>query len=184
MPWFWTTFTRDRSVQDAFRQVARQFIERWFGENDIAVVTTTGGASEGSSFLYTQPTVTTGSHREIQQGASCGRMTLEQIELRERISYSELVRPETLAVQLRSLDQEHAFRARTALSHLQSMSEILGNMEGQKKVILYIGEGISYDMEDFYRGESADMVGVRHASSRGLGGALERVYSIHWTFVE
>ena len=49
------------------------------------------------------------------------------------------------------------------------MSQILGNMEGQKKVLLYIGEGISYNMEDFYRGESSDM--VRFDMRRAVGSA-------------
>jgi VWFA-related protein len=149
------------------RELGRQFIERWFGENDMAVVTTTGGASEDSPFFTRNKQLLLKAIDRFS-GRQLRSQTLEQIELREEY-IMELIQLSTLAANLRSLDQEHAFRARTALSHLEAMSRILGDMEGQKKVLLYIGEGIPYNTEDYFRGESADM--VRSDMRRALGTA-------------
>jgi VWFA-related protein len=149
------------------RQVARQFLELWFGENDMAVVTTTGGTSEQTPFFTRNRQLLLEAIDKFS-GRQLRSLTLEQIELREEYLLGR-IRPETLALHLRALDQEHAFRARTTLSHLQSMSEILGSMEGHKKVILFIGEGISYDMEGFILGESADM--VAYDTRRAVGSA-------------
>jgi VWFA-related protein len=146
------------------RGVARHFIEQWFGENDLAVVTTTGGLSGGSS-TFTNNRQALLEVVEKFTGRQLRSLTLEQIELREQY-LAGLLRVETFEVQLRTLDQEHAFRARAVLSHLRLMSEILGDIEARKKVILYIGEGMSYNMEEYGQGDLADIM------ARGIRGAI------------
>ena len=64
------------------QEVARQFIERWFGENDMAVVTTTGGASEDSPFFTRNKQVLLEAIDRFS-GRQLRSQTLEQVELRE-----------------------------------------------------------------------------------------------------
>jgi VWFA-related protein len=159
------------------RQIARHFVEKWLGDGDLAAVTTTSGTLDASSDF-------TGNRQALLEaidtfnGRRLPSPTSEVIELRDAL-LNEMLKPQSLRAQLRSLDDQHAFRATTALSHLRSMSDILGDIEGRRKVILYIGEGIPYHI-DMIKAESvgtAALLDIRRAVA-STGRSNVSIYSL------
>ena len=137
------------------RQVARQFVEQWLGEGDLAAVTTTSGA-EGASSHFTSNRQALLAAIDRFSGRQLRSMTLEVIELRDALLL-DMTSHQSAKSQLRALDEQHAFRTTTALSHLRSMGDILRDIEGRRKIILYIGDGIPYNT-DFIQAEDVGTV--------------------------
>ena len=56
------------------------------------------------------------------------------------------------------LDSERGFRAVRALTALENISEWVGSIRGRRKAIVYLSEGIDYDVYDFQKRETTTIV--------------------------
>ena len=139
------------------RQVARQFVEQWLGKEDLATVSMTSGAADTSSYFTSNRQALLEAVNKFN-GRKLRSRTLEIIELRDEL-LMDMLTPQSVKAQLRGIDEQHAFRATTALSHLRAMSDVLRDIEGRRKVILYIGDGIPYDI-DIIKAESVGTVAL------------------------
>jgi VWFA-related protein len=127
-----------RSVR--VRAAARQFVERYLGENDIAAVVTTGGSKSAAQNF-------TGSRRLLLKaidafmGQKLRSSTLEQLAQLPR------QRPDT-GGPADPLTFERAYKARASLNTLKGVSEYLEGIRGRRKAVVFFSEGIDYDMSN------------------------------------
>jgi VWFA-related protein len=128
------------------KNAARQFIQRNLGSNDLMAITTTGGRFAVS-----------------QEFTSSRRLLLEAVDrfMGQKLDSATLTRTDQFYRQqglgfandrvLDPLDQERAFYARSTLRTIQRVSEWFGGVRGRRKTMLFISEGIDYDVTDMFR---------------------------------
>src|SRR6266852_4187258 len=134
-----TRFGRSQRVKGA----AKQFIERRLGANDLmAVVHTAGPTDANQEFTNNKKlllaAVDRTSGRKLDS-ATAGR-TEEFYRTRDlRQSGDPLNDPN---------DAERGFNARSTLDTLRNVAEWFGSVRGRRKTILFVSEGIDYDIHD------------------------------------
>jgi VWFA-related protein len=133
------------------RNVMRKFILEKLGANDLMAVIHVGGKVENS-----------------QEFTSSKRLLLAAVD--KFIGKAE--RPATLEAYERYLAtmgspspdssdpmiQKRGFDARNTLEELQAIADWFGNVRGRKKSILFVSEGIEYDIEDVFNKRDATMI--------------------------
>src|SRR5437899_2001393 len=134
-----TRFGRTQRVRGA----ARQFIERRLGANDLMAVVHTAGATDANQEFTNNrklllAAVDKTSGRKLDS-ATAGK-TEEFNRTRDlRQSGDPLNDPN---------DMERGFNARSTLDPLRNVAEWFGSVRGRRKTILFVSEGIDYDIHD------------------------------------
>ena len=140
-------FSHSRMVQG----VMRKFIQEKLGANDLMAVIHVGGKSENS-----------------QEFTSNKRLLLAAVD--KFLGKAE--RPATLEAYERYLAtagtpmadgsdpmlQKRGFDARNTLEELDAVARWFGSVRGRKKSILFVSEGIDYDIEDVFGKQDATMI--------------------------
>jgi VWFA-related protein len=129
-----------RSVR--VRRAASQFIERNLGANDLAAVIHTSGRSDGAQDF-------TNSRRLLVKAVDTfmGRK-LRSATLNKIDSYN-LTRGGTQAPIIADAEQgERMYNARSLLTTLRSLSDWLAGIRGRRKAVVFISEGIDYNIWD------------------------------------
>jgi len=140
-------FSHSRMVQS----VMRKFIQEKLGANDLMAVIHVGGRSENS-----------------QEFTSSKRLLLAAVD--KFLGKAE--RPATLEAYERYLAtagtpmadasdpmlQKRGFDARNTLQELEAVASWFGSVRGRKKSILFVSEGIDYDIEDVFGKQDATMI--------------------------
>jgi VWFA-related protein len=136
------------------RRAAQQFIEQAMAANDMAAVVYTSGRGEaGQEFTSSKRLLLASVDRFM--GRKLRSTTLERLDQYQRQRSipggpnsgqgSRIGDP---------LDQQRGFDARASLDALRSISEYVGGIHGRRKAIVYMSEGIDYDIYDFNNRES------------------------------
>jgi VWFA-related protein len=132
-----TAFERTPRVKAA----ARRFVEQTLSDNDVAAVLFTGGGNGGQDFTKNRRLLLNAIDRFM--GRKLRSATLNRIDQYNRTAgqttSNSIKDPE---------EQERAFNARTALDHLRRVSDYLGGIHGRRKALVFISEGIDYDITD------------------------------------
>src|SRR5207245_426186 len=141
---------------------ARRFIERHFGEGDLAAVVHTSGAADAGQNL-------TGDRRLLLAavdrftGRKLPSSTLSRIEEYRRTQQTRqqgdpVADPD---------EMERAYNARASLDTLKSVSEWLAGLRGRRKAVLFLSEGIDYNLYDQITNKEASAVldSVRQATA-------------------
>ncbi|HKB13048.1 MAG TPA: VWA domain-containing protein [Vicinamibacterales bacterium] len=134
-----TRFGRTVRVKAA----ARQFIERRFGANDLMAIVHTSGASDANQEFTSNKrlllaAVDRTNGRKLDSATA--NKTREYFNTRDlRQQGDPLNDPE---------DAERGFNARNTLDTLRNVAEWFGSVRGRRKTILFVSEGIDYDIYD------------------------------------
>ena len=134
-----TRFGRSVRVKAA----AKQFIERRLGANDLmAVVHTAGASSANQEFTSNKKLLLAAVDKT--QGRKLDSATANKT--------NEYNRTRDIRQQGDALndpdDMERGFNARTTLDTLRNVAEWFGSVRGRRKAILFVSEGIDYDIYD------------------------------------
>jgi VWFA-related protein len=134
-----TRFGRTVRVKAA----AKQFIERRLGANDLMAVVHTAGASDGNQEF-------TNNKRLLL--AAVDRTSGRKLDSATANKTNEFNRTRDIRQQGDPLndpeDQERGFNARSTLDTLRNVAEWFGSVHGRRKAILFVSEGIDYDIYD------------------------------------
>ncbi len=140
------------------RNLARRFVLEKLGANDQAAVVTTSGLAK-SSQDFTQ-----NRHLLVQAidnfvGQKLPSATLNKVDQRAREMADQQssdagvqpITPQNMATE--DMDApERMFKARAALNSLRSIAEWMSAIQGRRKAIVYISEGVDYNLYDMFTG--------------------------------
>jgi len=134
-----TRFGRTVRVKTA----AKQFIERRLGANDLmAVVHTSGSSDSNQEFTSNKKLLLAAvdkTHGRKLDSATANKTTEYNNTRGIRQPGDPLNDPD---------DMERGFNARTTLDTLRNVAEWFGSVRGRRKAILFVSEGIDYDIYD------------------------------------
>jgi VWFA-related protein len=175
------------------RAAARRFIERHFGEGDLAAIVHTSGSVEAGQGL-------TGDRRLLLEsvdkfiGRKLPSTTLSRIDEYRR---TELTRQRGDAVRDPE-EMQRAYNARSSLEVLESVSNWLGRLRGRRKAVIFMSEGIDTNLYDQINNREASSImdSMRNATAaavrgnvsfyaidpRGLGGLSDEMMEIQPVF--
>jgi len=175
------------------RAAARRFLERNFTEDDLGAVVHTGGpASAGQGLTNDRQALLAAVDRF--SGRALTASTLTRIDEYRRTAdtrqQGDPVRdPE---------EMERAYNARNSMETLKSVSDWLGRLRGRRKAVLFLSEGIGYNLYDQINNREASSVldAIREATAaaaranvsfyaidpRGLGGLSDEMMEIQPVF--
>lgn len=131
-----THFARSTQV----RAAAREFLERYFGANDVAAIVQTGGGSRKGAQEFTSSRARLLRAVDAFMGQKTRSATLEKLEdyyLRRGTPGFDA--PRDLS------EPERASKARRSLSSLKSVADYLAGIRGRRKAVIFFSEGIDYD---------------------------------------
>lgn len=129
------------------KQVARTFIEENLGIHDLAAVTVIGNDAATQQFTSNRALLL--STVDMFVGQQPPSSTLERIN-----EYNQLVGSGLLNAGGDVSDhyiQERRRNDRRTLRSLSRLSDWMGGIRGRRKALLYVGEGIAYDLHDAFR---------------------------------
>ena len=126
------------------KNAARQFIERKLGANDLMAVVHTGGPSDANQEFTSNKRLLLAAVDKFDgpQAATRRRSTRPTSTTAPRDMRQQGDRAE------RSRRQERGFNARTTLDTLRNVAEWFGVVRGRRKAMLFVSEGIDYDIND------------------------------------
>src|SRR4051812_34332375 len=134
-----TRFGRTIRVKTA----AKQFIERRLGANDLMAVVHTSGSSDGNQEFT--------SNKKLLL-AAVDKTHGRKLDSATANKTNEYNNTRGISQQGDPLndpdDMERGFNARTTLDTLRNVAEWFGSVRGRRKAILFVSEGIDYDIYD------------------------------------
>jgi VWFA-related protein len=154
------------------RAAAKKFVQDQLGVNDLAAVTTTGFAAARQEFTNNRALLVQAIDRFT--GTKLRSPTLERLDEYARQANRQVGDPVA-----DPLEAQRAFRARSVFDSLRQWCDILASVRGRRKALVFISEGIDYNIDDPinnpYAGEIRDS--VRDAISAATR-ANVNIYSI------
>ena len=146
-----TRFGRSQRVKIA----AKQFIERRLGANDLMAIVHTAGATDVGQEFTTNKRLLLAAVDKTQGrrlDSATANKTSEFYRTRDlRQAGDPLNDPD---------DAERAFNARNTLDTLKNVSEWFSSVRGRRKSILFVSEGIDYDIHDVIPGTGSNHLGA------------------------
>jgi len=134
-----TRFGRSARV----KSVAKQFIERRLGANDVMAVVHTFGSTEWNQEFTSNKRLLLAAVDKTQGqklNSATVNKTTEYYNTRDmRQQGDPLNDPQ---------DQERAFNARNTLRTLRNVADWFASVRGRRKAIIFVSEGIDYDIND------------------------------------
>jgi VWFA-related protein len=145
-----THFARTARV----RAAARQFVERYVGENDITAIVQTGAKTNGAQEFTSNRQLLLKSI-DTFAGQKIRSATLDRLD-----DYYMQRDMRTGAAPRDLSEAERAFKSRNTLSTLRQVADYLAGVRGRRKAVLFFSEGIDYDinnpMQNRYASELRD----------------------------
>ena len=138
-----TDFSRSPRV----RAAARRFIERYLGANDLMAVVTTGGGAAGAQEFTSKKrlllaAVDKFTGRKLESATLARNSEFQMVGGRVDDPY----------------DAERGHNARSTLTYLRNVSEWFGGVRGRRKAVVFLSEGIDYDITDVFNNRDASTV--------------------------
>ena len=154
------------------KAAAKTFIERHFAANDIAaIVYTSGRGDAGQEFTSNKRLLLAAVDRLM--GRKLRSSTLERLEQYRNTqgmrSPGERVEDPALA--------ERGFHDRNALDGVRNLADFMAGIHGRRKAMLFISEGIDYDINDVFANRDAST--IIDASRDAIGAATRANVAIY-----
>lgn len=143
----------DLSRTPRVKAALRQFIERNFGANDMAAIVYTSGRAEASQDFTSSPRLLLAAVDKFI-GRKPRSSTLERIDEYNRRSGSGLGTGRIAD----PLEMERGFQARSTLTSIRRLAQFIGDVHGRRKAMIFVSEGIDYDVLDVFNNSSASVI--------------------------
>jgi len=139
-------------------RAVRRFIDEHMRVNDRAAIVVTSGRADASQELTSSRHLLLAALDRFQ-GRKLRSGTLERLDQyymnRDVLERRNDGRPERIDD---PLDPERGYNARTALDTLAAAARWLGNVSGRRKALLFVSEGIDYDIHDPFENKDASTI--------------------------
>lgn len=161
------------------KHAVRRFLEEHFAAKDRAALVVTSGRTEASQELTRSRQALLAALEQFQ-GRKLRSSTLERLDryylIRDTLNRDEPNHRGQTKV-LDPLDFERGYTARTALETLAGAARWLANVPARRKALLFVSEGIDYDIHDVF--ESRDAGGIMVSTREAIGAAARSNVSIY-----
>jgi VWFA-related protein len=144
------------------RQAVRDFIEQDFGTNDLAaVVHTSGRADLGQDFTGNRRLLLASIDRFV--GEKLRSQTLERLDAFNNGAPTFAINPNNARQRsvMDPFEMERASHARRTLGSLERLSDYMAGIRGRRKALVFVSEGLTYDMADPWSSTYASSVSDR-----------------------
>ncbi|MEO7158202.1 MAG: VWA domain-containing protein [Vicinamibacterales bacterium] len=156
------------------KAAARQFIERYVGANDLAAVVHTSGRSDaGQEFTTSQPRLLRAVDKFM--GRKLNSSTLNMIDDVQRRAGTPTASDPAADLD----DKERGFQARNTLESIRNLSNYLGNIRGRRKAVILFGEGIDYNINEFFSNQVTEAQTVIDATREMIAAATRANVAIY-----
>jgi VWFA-related protein len=152
---------RSQSVKN----LARRFVLEKLGPNDQAAVIPTSGLLRGSQdFTQNRRLLIEAINNFVGQKLPSAAVTKTEQRAREQAdttALSDTQQPEPITPENRFTEDmdapERMYKARAALNSLRSIAEWMSAIQGRRKAIIYISEGVDYNLYDMFVGSRPEV---------------------------
>jgi VWFA-related protein len=136
------------------RGVVRQFLERYIGANDMAAIVNTSGRLDASQEVTRSKRLLLAAADKFQ-GSKLRSATLER---RDQLQ-TQGSRPLGRDSRIRDpYDAERGYRAESALETIRNIALWLARVQGHRKALVVVGEGIDYNIYDVFNASYATSI--------------------------
>ncbi|MCM3881313.1 MAG: VWA domain-containing protein [Vicinamibacterales bacterium] len=147
------------------KNLARRFVLEKLGPNDQAAVVPTSGLLSGSQdFTQNRRLLVEAINNFIGQKLPSAAVTKTEARARDEASsraLSDAEEPEQITPENRYTEDmdapERTYKARAALNSLRNIAEWMSAIQGRRKAIIYISEGVDYNMYDMFVGSRPEI---------------------------
>jgi VWFA-related protein len=135
------------------KAAVRQFIQRSLGVNDMAAIVQTGGRLSGSQDFTSSRRLLLAALDKFA-GQKLPSATLGKIDdyYRNREMRGAGEKPQDPD------DMQRGYNARRTLGTLKNVAEYMSGIRGRRKAVVWIGEGIDYDINNVFESRDASTV--------------------------
>lgn len=132
------------------KAAAHRFIERHLGANDLAAVVHSSGRADASQDFTSNPRLLLAAVDKFM-GRKMRSATFDRLD-----SYQQNIDLRQGGARINDPnDAQRGFDARSTLMTLKNLADSLIGVRGRRKAMLYISEGIDYDIHDYFNSRYA-----------------------------
>jgi VWFA-related protein len=135
------------------KRAARQFIDRYLGANDMAAVIHTSGRGNASQDFTSNKRLLQAAIDKFM-GRKLRSATFDKLDEYNRRRNTPMAGDRLDDPQ----DAERGYNARAMLETLQSASDFLAGIRGRRKAMLFVSEGVDYNIYDVFNNQSASTI--------------------------
>ena len=147
------------------KNLARKFVLEKLGPNDQAAVVPTSGVLRGSQdFTQNRRLLLDAISNFVGQKLPSAAVTKTEARARDEANsrgLSEAQAPEQITPENRYTEDmdapERTYKARAALNSLRNIAEWMSAIQGRRKAIVYISEGVDFNMYDMFVGSQPEV---------------------------
>lgn len=147
------------------KNLARRFVLEKLGPNDQAAVIPTSGILRGSQeFTQNRRLLLEAIGNFVGQKTTSAAITKTDARSREAAdsqANNDAGQPDPVSPENRYTEDpdapERTYKARAALNSLRSIAEWMSAIQGRRKAIIYISEGVDYNLYDMFVGSRPDV---------------------------
>ena len=161
------------------RRLAKEFVDKYLGANDLAAVIHASGRADASQDFTSNKRLLDDAIDKFM-GKKLRSATLNKIDdyyLQLNSGISNNGAPGSSAVPADPEELQRAYNARALLSTLASLSDYISSIHGRRKAIVLFGEGIDYDISRPM--ELSESSAVRQETNDAIGAATRGNVSIY-----
>src|SRR5205809_3316086 len=138
---------------DRVKRAAKQFVQRYLGANDLMAIVHTRAANDANQEFTNNKRLLVASIDKTsgyKLRSATAEKTDEYYRTRDTRTSGDPLNDPT--------DQERTFNARATLDTLKNVADWFGGIHGRKKTILFVSEGIDYDINDVFANQGASTI--------------------------
>ena len=147
------------------KNLARRFVLEKLGPNDQAAVIPTSGILRGSQeFTQNRRLLLEAIGNFVGQkttSAALSKTDARSREVADSQANNDAGQPDPVSPENRYTEDpdapERTYKARAALNSLRSIAEWMSAIQGRRKAIIYISEGVDYNLYDMFVGSRPDV---------------------------
>jgi VWFA-related protein len=138
------------------KRAAKEFVEKHMADNDLAaVVHTSGRGTAGQEFTSSKGLLLAAIDRF--HGSKLRSSTITRLQDYEQQQVIPRGEGGSITKLTDSLEMERGREALRTLDALQAITEWVGGIRGRRKAIVFLSEGIDYDIYDFNKRDSSSI---------------------------
>lgn len=159
------------SQTNRMKGAAKEFIGKYLAANDLAALVLTSGTADANEELTTDRQRLLAAVDKFV-GKRLTSSTLERLQNYRGLKNQAASEERAVTSVADPIDPLRAFHARQTFEALRGVGEYLMGVRGRRKSIVYLSEGVDYDMNDLVGENFSDTAGGAHSGASDVFSAF------------